>query len=137
MNTKSNPDHARDRALAVEPYGSIAGMPKLTFSFDDETVETLRKTSERTRKPQSLIVREALAHYARCSRTTRHASSAPPRLCAASLNPAVRRPRGPDVDIAIAACAFEDGARVWTLNPDDFRDMPGLQLYDPAAPATR
>jgi len=38
-------------------------MPKLTFSLDDETVETLRKTAARTRKPQSLIVREAIAHY--------------------------------------------------------------------------
>lgn len=36
------------------------------------------------------------------------------------------------MDIAIAACALEHGAHVWTLNPDDFRDMPGLKLYDPA-----
>lgn len=39
-------------------------MPKLTFSLDDETVETLRKTAARTRKPQSLVVREAIAEYA-------------------------------------------------------------------------
>jgi len=39
-------------------------VPKLTFSLDPETVETLRKTAERTRKPKSLIVREAIAHYA-------------------------------------------------------------------------
>jgi predicted transcriptional regulator len=39
-------------------------MPKLTFSLDDETVETLRRTAERTRKPQSLVVREAIAEYA-------------------------------------------------------------------------
>lgn len=39
-------------------------MPKLTFSLDDETVETLRRTAERTRKPQSLVVREAIAQYA-------------------------------------------------------------------------
>lgn len=38
-------------------------MPKLTFSLDEETVRSLRKASERTRKPQSLIVREAIAHY--------------------------------------------------------------------------
>jgi predicted DNA-binding protein len=38
-------------------------MPKLTFSLDDETVDRLRKAAERTRKAQSLIVREAIAHY--------------------------------------------------------------------------
>jgi hypothetical protein len=47
----------------VLQYGSIAIMPKLTFSLDDETVETLRKAAERTRKPQSLVVREAIALY--------------------------------------------------------------------------
>jgi predicted DNA-binding protein len=39
-------------------------MPKVTFSLDDETVETLRRTAQRTRKPQSLVVREAIAQYA-------------------------------------------------------------------------
>ena len=39
-------------------------MPKLTFSLDEETVQALRKAAERTRKPQSLIVREAIAQYA-------------------------------------------------------------------------
>jgi hypothetical protein len=39
-------------------------MAKLTFSLDDETVRTLRLTAERRRKSQSLIVREAIAHYA-------------------------------------------------------------------------
>jgi predicted DNA-binding protein len=39
-------------------------MAKVTFSLDDTTVETLRKTAHRLRKPQSLVVREAIAHYA-------------------------------------------------------------------------
>ena len=39
-------------------------MPKLTFSLDDESVQTLRRVAERSRKPQSLIVREAIAQYA-------------------------------------------------------------------------
>ncbi len=38
-------------------------MPKLTFSLDEETVEALRQAARRTRKPQSLIVREAIAQY--------------------------------------------------------------------------
>jgi predicted DNA-binding protein len=39
-------------------------MVKVTFSLDEETVQTLRRAAERTRKPQSLIVREAIAGYA-------------------------------------------------------------------------
>ena len=39
-------------------------MVKATFTLDDETVRTLRILAERSRKPQSLIVREAVAHYA-------------------------------------------------------------------------
>jgi predicted nucleic acid-binding protein len=50
---------------------------------------------------------------------------------AAGLYRTLTRARGRDMDIAIAACALEHGARLWTLNPDDFHDMPGLQLYEP------
>jgi hypothetical protein len=39
-------------------------MPKLTFSLDDSAVRMLEETAERTRKPKSLIVREAIAQYA-------------------------------------------------------------------------
>lgn len=38
-------------------------MPKLTFSLDEETVRILRRISERQRKAQSLVVREAIAEY--------------------------------------------------------------------------
>ena len=39
-------------------------MVKLTFSVDEQTARTLRQTAERLKKPQSLIVREAVAEYA-------------------------------------------------------------------------
>jgi metal-responsive CopG/Arc/MetJ family transcriptional regulator len=39
-------------------------MVKVTLSLDEETVRTLRKMAKRTKKPQSLVVREAVAHYA-------------------------------------------------------------------------
>jgi predicted nucleic acid-binding protein len=48
---------------------------------------------------------------------------------AAAMYHTLKRARGRDMDIAIAACAIAQGARLWTLNPDDFRDLPGLQLY--------
>jgi hypothetical protein len=37
---------------------------KVTFTLDDETVRTIRTMAERRRKPQSLVVREAVAAYA-------------------------------------------------------------------------
>ena len=35
--------------------------------------------------------------------------------------PTVKRPRGREIDLAIAACALAHGAAFWTLNPADFR----------------
>jgi len=54
-------------------------------------------------------------------------------VVAAGIYRGVTRPRGRDMDIAIAACAIAHGARLWTLNPGDFRDLPGLVLYQPAS----
>jgi len=48
---------------------------------------------------------------------------------AAQLYVRLRRGRGREVDLAIAACALTLGARLWTLNPRDFRDLEGLELY--------
>jgi hypothetical protein len=39
-------------------------MVKVTFTLDDETVAELRRTAARLGKPQSLVVREAVADYA-------------------------------------------------------------------------
>jgi predicted DNA-binding protein len=41
-------------------------MPKVTFSLDEDTVVRLRQVAARTRKAQSLVVREAIAQYAAC-----------------------------------------------------------------------
>jgi predicted transcriptional regulator len=46
-------------------------MPKLTFSMDQPTADTLRRAAERTGKSQSAVVREAIAQYeARADRLT-------------------------------------------------------------------
>ena len=48
---------------------------------------------------------------------------------AADLYRTVARPRQREIDLAIAACALAGGAELWTLNPADFRDVPGLALF--------
>ena len=47
---------------------------------------------------------------------------------AVRLYQSVRRPRGRDLDLAIAACALVDDAALWTANRKDFDDIPGLRL---------
>ncbi len=39
-------------------------MARVTFSLDETTVATIRQTAARLRKPQSHVVREAVAEYA-------------------------------------------------------------------------
>lgn len=47
---------------------------------------------------------------------------------AARLSATVKRPRGRELDLAIAAHAIARGARLWTLNRADFEDLPDLRL---------
>jgi metal-responsive CopG/Arc/MetJ family transcriptional regulator len=42
----------------------MATMIKVTFTFDEATVDQLRRTAARIRKPQSRVVREAIREYA-------------------------------------------------------------------------
>ena len=48
---------------------------------------------------------------------------------AARLYQTVKNPRGREIDLAIAANALADGAALWTLNRDDFKDIPSLKLF--------
>jgi predicted nucleic acid-binding protein len=48
---------------------------------------------------------------------------------AADLYRRVRRARGREIDLAVAACALTWHGSLWTLEPDDFADIPGLRLY--------
>ena len=47
---------------------------------------------------------------------------------AAQLYRSMPRARGRQFDLCVAACALVHGATLWTLNPGDFRDIPGLLL---------
>jgi len=46
----------------------------------------------------------------------------------AELYRSVKRPRGREIDLAIAACAIVREAALWTLNIADFRDIPQLRF---------
>lgn len=47
---------------------------------------------------------------------------------AADLYRQIPRARGRELDVAIAACAIVRDAALWTLNEEDFQDLPGLKL---------
>jgi predicted nucleic acid-binding protein len=47
----------------------------------------------------------------------------------AKLYRTLRRPRGREIDLAIAACAISRQAELWTLNGTDFADIPDLRLW--------
>ena len=50
---------------------------------------------------------------------------------AAGIYRRVKHARTRQADLAVAACALEHNARLWTLNEHDFTDVPGLTLYQP------
>jgi predicted nucleic acid-binding protein len=49
---------------------------------------------------------------------------------AAHLYRVVPRARQRELDLAVAACALMSGARLWTLNAVDYRDIPDLILVE-------
>jgi predicted nucleic acid-binding protein len=55
-------------------------------------------------------------------------------LAAARLYGKLHRPRGREIDIAIAACAICHDCDLWTLNRADFEDIPDLRLFSPDKP---
>lgn len=55
----------------------------------------------------------------------------PEAALAAILYRSVARARSREIDIAIAACAIRNQAELWTLNTEDFADIPGLSLWRP------
>jgi predicted nucleic acid-binding protein len=60
-----------------------------------------------------------------------HAFGSAEATIASRLYTKVARARGREADLAIAACAISGGAMLWTLNPADFKDIPGLELWRP------
>jgi len=49
---------------------------------------------------------------------------------ASRLHVSLPRPRGREIDLAVAAHALAADATLWTLNRRDFADLPGLHLLE-------
>ena len=78
------------------------------------------------RRPEELAAQEALF-----PRESAVAFTFQEAAHAASIYGRIRKPRGREIDLAIAACALVRNARLWTLNLSDFLDIPDLQVFLP------
>lgn len=96
----------------------IAGGERLSFS-----TLVLYEWRRGPRHPDELRVQEALFPSDEATPFGR-----PEAVLAADLYRRVRRARGREVDLAIAASAILRDATLWTLNPGDFTDIPGLRV---------
>jgi Ribbon-helix-helix protein, copG family len=67
----------------------MGGVVKVTFTLDEATVDQLRRTAARVRKPQSQVVREAIGEYA--ARADKLSEGERQRMLAA-LDRAIGRP---------------------------------------------
>jgi predicted transcriptional regulator len=72
-------------------------MVKVTFTLDDETVSRLRQAAERTSKPQSQVVREAVKDYA--DRVGRLSEAERLRMIAAIDTMVRRKPTRPQAEV--------------------------------------
>ena len=90
--------------------------PRLSTIVLYEWLRGPRTASER-RTQEELLPRDAAVPF-----------DADAAARAAVLHAQLPHPRGRDLDLAIAACALAHEATLWTLNPKDFDDVPGLKL---------
>jgi predicted transcriptional regulator len=80
----------------------MAGMVKVTYTLDDETVQRIRRVATRLGKPQSQIVREAVKDYE--ARSERLSDDERTRMLAAldELLPRIPPRKQADVDAELA-----------------------------------
>jgi predicted nucleic acid-binding protein len=123
-----------DTSVLVDAFtGRRRSAPALTAAIDDgERVGVcalvLYEWLRGPRSPRELADLEAVVSAG--AAFAFHASEA---FLAARLYREVPRARQRELDLGIAACALSRDATLWTLNPADFADIPGLRLYSPAA----
>ena len=109
----TGPRGAYDRLRTFVDGGHRVGLSTIVL------YEWLRgpRTTTELRVQEELFPRDAAVPF-----------DADPAARAAALYAELPSPRGRDLDLAIAACALVHEAALWTLNPRDFNDLPGLKL---------
>jgi len=75
----------------------MADMVKVTFTVDEDTVETLSRMAARLKKPKSLVFREAIRHYA--DQADRLSDEERQRMLAALDRMKARKPTRSDADV--------------------------------------
>lgn len=118
-----------DTSILVETLGAGGGLRReLRTVFEDgERVVlptlVLYEWLRGPRIPEELAAQEALLPSAEAI-----PFGADEAALAARLYRDLPRPRGREMDLAIAACALMWNAELWTLNRADFEDVPGLRV---------
>jgi predicted nucleic acid-binding protein len=124
--------HIDTSALVDALTGPRRALPRLTALVEDGhrlglSTLVLFEWLRGPRVPAELAAQEALLP----AEGAVPFSLAEARL-AADLYRRISRPRGREIDLAIAACALAHDAALWTLSSADFDGIPGLTLIEPA-----
>jgi metal-responsive CopG/Arc/MetJ family transcriptional regulator len=86
-------------------------MVKVSFTFDETTVDQLRRTAAKVRKPQSRVVREAIAEYA--ARADRLSEGERQRMLAVLDRAMRRRPSRPAAEVDAELREIRAARRRW------------------------
>jgi predicted nucleic acid-binding protein len=124
-----------DTSVLVDAFtGPRRSLPRLrgATANGDETAFSTLVLYEWLRGPRTRAEREAVDAFFGIETVSLFGVAEAGR--AADLYRRGKRARQRQADLAIAACAIEHGARLWTLNPADFSDIAELELYVPQAP---
>ncbi len=113
IDSLCEPRRSFDRLEELVASGQILAIPTLVL------YEWLRgpRTTEQLMDQEALLPRERAVPFGPVEAAR-----------AAQLYKAVRRARGREIDLAIAATAIVRDGALWTLNTSDFVDIPGLSL---------